>query len=61
MKRLLGILGMFLLLTGCSEPVWETVTDPSELGADTVWQEQAYTLQIGVPDGVSLVEETQAK
>ena len=58
MKRLIGVLIVFLMLTGCSEPVWETVSDPAEIGADTVWQEHAYTLQIGVPDGVSLVEET---
>ena len=44
-----------LLLTGCSVPVWETVDDIQPAEQVRVWQEEAYTLQFGVPEGTSLV------
>lgn len=59
MKHLIVALVLLLVLSGCSAPVWETVNDAMEDGTELVWQERAYALQIGVPDGVFLTEETE--
>lgn len=54
MKKL-GCLLLLLCLTGCSVPVWETVDD--DLSVSASQQQEAYTVQIGVPDGMTLLED----
>ena len=41
---------LLALLCGCASPVWETVSDdvPQE-EAIAVWQQEAYTITLGLP------------
>ena len=57
MKRLGWLLGVVLMLTGCSGPVWETVNDVVLQEQVPVWQEEAYELQLGVPEEAALLLE----
>ena len=58
MKRVCLVL-LCLLLSGCSTPVWETVEDEIPVAAVSSWLEEAYTVQFGVPESVSLLEERE--
>ena len=58
MKKL-GLVLAFLLLTGCSAPVWETVQDEVPAVPVSSWLEEAYTMQFGLPDSVALLEERE--
>ena len=59
MKKLGMCLLLMLLLTGCSVPVWETVDDTIPAQPVAVWQDEAYEIQVGVPEGTQLLEETE--
>lgn len=59
MKRML-LFAALLLLSGCSRPVWETVEDELPLVAAASWQDTAYEITLGLPEGVTLREETDA-
>lgn len=52
------LLAALLLLTGCSKPVWETVDDEMPLVPAASWQDTAYEIALGLPEGVTLREET---
>ena len=54
-KWCLGL--VFLLLSGCAAPAWETVTDEIPAVAVSSWMEDAYSVQFGVPASASLLEE----
>ena len=56
--RSIGLLGILLMiLTGCSLPVWETVEDPVPVEPIPVWQDEAYEIQLGIPEEASLLAE----
>lgn len=55
MKRVILLLLFLLFLTGCSSPVWETVDDTHEVTAAS-WLEDAYSIEIGVPQTLSLLD-----
>ena len=56
MKKLLLIVLFCLCLAGCSRTVWESVED-AEAAETASWQDETYLIQLGLPDGVSLLEE----
>ena len=47
---------VFLLLSGCAAPVWETVQDEIPAVPVSSWLEEAYTVQFGVPETMELLE-----
>ncbi len=57
-KKLLVFVGMLGLLTGCgATPTWEYVQDrvmPEEV---VCWQEEAYTISLGLPQDCALLKE----
>ena len=55
MKKLILPLVILVFLTGCSSPVWETVDDTIEVSASS-WLEEVYSIEIGVPRAVSLLD-----
>lgn len=57
--RLICALGVLVLLTGCAKPVWETVDDEVTVLPTALWQETAYEIQLGLPQGLELVEQTE--
>ena len=57
--RLIGLVMAFLLLSGCSVPVWETVEDTQPVVAVSSWLQDAYTVQFGVPETVDLLEQKE--
>lgn len=59
MKQLGFVLVLMMLLSGCSVPVWETVDDPMPSEQVASWQESSYVIQVGLPDGLALMEETE--
>lgn len=54
------VLALMMLLCGCSKPVWESVDDfmPSEPVMNR--QETSYVIQMGLPEGLELVERSEA-
>ena len=60
MKRMVCLMLLVMLLTGCSGPVWETVGDTIPQEPVQVWQEQAYELQLGIPEEAVLLLENEA-
>ena len=58
MKKLLVLVGIVGMLTGCgAEPTWEYVQDrimPEEV---VCWQQEAYTISLGIPQDCELLEE----
>lgn len=50
---------VFLMLSGCAAPVWETVEDKVPVLPVASWLENAYTVQCGVPSGVELLEQRE--
>lgn len=56
--KVICLMAMLFLLSGCTKPVWETVEDEVPVTAVVGWQESAYEIQLGVPDGLELLEET---
>ena len=59
MKKVCLIGLMVWLLAGCAAPVWETVEDVLPAVETAAWQETAYTIQLGLPEGAVLTEETE--
>ena len=55
MKKLILPLLILVFLTGCSSPAWETVDDTHEVSAAS-WLEEAYSIEIGVPQTMSLLD-----
>lgn len=56
----IAVLLACLLLTGCSSTVvWEQVQDLEPVQQVASWQEEAYFLQIGVPQELSLTDRVQ--
>lgn len=51
MKKMLLFVPIFLLLTGCSSPVWETVEDTMDVSAAS-WVESGYSIDISLPQGM---------
>lgn len=47
---------LLALLCGCASPVWETVADDVPQEASAVWQEEAYTITLGLPQAAVLQE-----
>jgi len=58
MKQVCLVL-LFLVLSGCTAPVWETVEDEMPAVAVSSWLEDAYTVQFGIPETVNLQEERE--
>lgn len=57
--KLICLLCVLLLLTGCSTvPVWETVDDFSPAIPASTWLDEAYAIQIGLPDHAELTWQT---
>ena len=54
--KLVYLAALWLLLSGCAMPVWETVEDELPVSEVSVWQEETYTIQLGLPETVSLTE-----
>ena len=52
MKTVCLVCLLALLLSGCATPVWETVAVEA-----AAWQEDTYTIQLGLPEGAALLEE----
>lgn len=48
---------VLLILTGCSGPAWETVDDQIPAESVEVWQQEAYTISAGLPEGAVLISE----
>ena len=60
MKRFCFLIGLVILLSGCgSRAVWETVEDPLPTTEVSSWLEEAYTIQIGVPERMDLLAEQE--
>ena len=57
MKTVCLVCLLALLLSGCAAPVWETVEDVSPAVEAAAWQEDTYTIQLGLPEGAALLEE----
>lgn len=57
--RLIYLAAALLLLTGCTQTVWETVDDESSSVPTASWQQTAYEIQLGVPQGLELMEQTE--
>ncbi|MBP3633136.1 MAG: hypothetical protein J6J43_00995 [Oscillospiraceae bacterium] len=55
MKKLITLSLVFLVLTGCARPVWETVSDTVPDVPVVAWQEKAYNIELGLPQGVELL------
>ena len=55
--KIMMLCALLALLCGCASPVWETVSDdvPQE-EAIAVWQEEAYTITLGLPQEAILQE-----
>ena len=56
MKKCLVCL-LVLLLSACAAPVWETVKDEIPAVAVSAGEDDSYTIQVGVPENLSLCEE----
>ena len=59
MKKMVFLMVLLLSLCGCSKPAWETVEDvlpPVPVG---LWTEEAYVIQIDMPEETQLTEEEQ--
>jgi len=57
--KILSLVVVCLLLTGCSAPVWETVEDVVPAVPVSSWLEDAYSVQFGLPSSVELLEERE--
>jgi len=57
--KILSLVVVCLLLTGCSAPVWETVEDVVPAVPVSSWLEDAYSVQLGLPSSVELLEERE--
>ena len=57
--KILSLMVVCLLLTGCSAPVWETVEDEVPAVPVSSWLEDAYSVQLGLPGSVELLEERE--
>jgi len=60
MKRVGCLVCLFTLLTGCGQPVWETVNDIVLSEPVKAWQEEAYVMQLGVPEEAKLILENDS-
>ena len=56
--RIVCLLCLILTLAGCAAPVWETVEDFVPAEPAGLWQEDAYCIEIGVPEGIALTEQS---
>lgn len=59
MKKMTLVVLMLLLLTGCSQPVWETVDDAYQDVPAASWLENTYTIVTALPQDVTLLERTE--
>jgi len=57
--RVVLTIALMMLLSGCSVPVWETVEDVMPPETVMTWQESSYVIQVGLPEGVELVEQSE--
>lgn len=61
MKKALWFALALCCLTGCSHPAWETVEDPAEAVSSVHWIDEAYRVEISLPEGIEPVFEEKAQ